>query len=114
MTDLQAITVTRRRTASATFTITRDGAPLDIEGMSVTWAGYGNDRDAGLAIGPLSATIVDGDAGVARVDLSATDTDLDQDAYLWQADVEDLAGHVVAFSRGILHVLDSPPPEPMS
>lgn len=113
MADLQTITVTRQRTAAATFSITRDGAALDISGMTVTWAAWAtHGQSGGPTIGPLTATNTDAANGEARVDLSATDTDLADDAYLWEADVADLAGHQVAFARGILHVLDSAPPEP--
>lgn len=108
MADLDRITITRGDDAAVVLTITRNGSPLNLTDLAVSWSCVSNAGDATPAAGPYAATITDAPNGVCQVDIPSADSaDLAKPAYLWDATVTDLGGKVVTVARGILFVLDT-------
>lgn len=108
MTDWAEHTITTGDDAALVLTITRNGAPLDITGMTVEWTAVANRGDTTPALGPYTASLTTPASGVATVTIPKADTEtLASHAYLWDAQVTDQGGKVVTVSRGVLHVLAS-------
>ena len=106
--DFTEHTITAADDAALVLTITRNGVPLDITGMTVKWTAVANHGDTTPAMGPITATLTTPAQGVATVSLAhAVTATLASHAYLWDAQVTDQAGKVVTVNRGVLHVLSS-------
>jgi hypothetical protein len=107
---LDTITITKGDDAGRDITITRDGAPLDISAMTVSWEAVSAWADTAALLGPYDATITDGPNGQCRVNIPGADTvALTKSAYLWEAWVTDQLDAVVTVMRGSLFVLASGP-----
>jgi len=107
MTDFSEHTITTGDDAALVLTITRNGAALDLTGMTVTWSAASRHGQAVADLGPYTATLdADPTTGRCVVTIPKGDTvDLPSHAYVFDAHVTDGAGNRVTVVRGLLHVL---------
>jgi hypothetical protein len=106
MTEWTEHTITTGDDAALVLTITRNGAALNITGMTVKWTAVANRKDTTPALGPYTAALTTPLSGIATVTIPKADTAaLASHAYLWDAQVTDGQGKVVTVTRGVLHVL---------